>query len=282
MEEQLKHAIVSVFPQRVFPALAGEKPLSAANVKRFAPTAAVGILIAFTPVLYGSLAAPSNIIADPADLFIFSIGNVLPLLFVFYAALLYVPVVLQETQAAGWMPIIARRGRSSYIGTHVVRSAAIGALAFGSAIGLAAMWAFAIAPAFDQVAFMPEQRVLPVAEDMTFSQFAHTGTWKFVVFMIFWTAFHGMLYTVLFTALAMHLRNPFLALLLGPAVVFLVGTTLAIAQLEMFMPDNAVLPTGLEQGPLHEPVITTCVVLLTVLGTVGFTLWSPRLPRALQ
>ena len=48
------------------------------------------------------------------------------------------------------------------------------------------------------------------------------------------------------------------------------------------MPDNAVLPTGLEQGPLHEPVITTCVVLLTVLGTVGFTLWSPRLPRALR
>lgn len=239
-------------------------------------------MIALTPVLYGSLRAPSNVIADPPDLFIFSIGNVLPLLFVFYAALLYVPVVLQETQASGWMPIIARRGRRTYVGTHVVRSAAIGALAFGSAIGLAALWAFAIAPAFDQVAFMPEQRILPLAEDMTFSQFAHTGTWKFVVFMIFWTAFHGLLYTALFAALAMHLRNPFLALILGPAIVFLIGTALAIAKLEMFMPDNAVLPTALEQGPLYEPVITTGIVLLATLGTIGFTVWSPRMPRALQ
>lgn len=239
-------------------------------------------MIALTPVFYGSLRAPSNVIADPPDLFIFSIGNVLPLLFVFYAALLYAPVVLQETQASGWMPIIARRGRQHYVGAHMLRSAAAGAFAFGTAIALAALWSFAAAPAFDQVPFRPDQRVLPLTEDMTFSQFAHTGTWKFVAFMIFWTAFHGMLYTVLFTALAMHLRNPFLALLLGPAVVFLVGTALAIAQLEMFMPDNAVLPTGLEQGPLHEPVITTCVVLLTVLGTVGFTLWSPRLPRALR
>ncbi|WP_219722435.1 hypothetical protein, partial [Brevibacterium paucivorans] len=76
-------------------------------------------------------------------------------------------------------------------------SAAAGAFAFGTAIALAALWSFAAAPAFDQVPFRPDQRVLPLTEDMTFSQFAHTGTWKFVAFMIFWTAFHGMLYTVL-------------------------------------------------------------------------------------
>ncbi|UQN31522.1 hypothetical protein [Brachybacterium kimchii] len=251
-------------------------------IKRYATSAVVAALIIATPAVYGTFAASDYVITDPSDYFLFSLGSALPLLFTFFAALLYVPVVLQETRSLGWLPIMARRGRVRYALSHVARPAAFGALAFGASIAFAAFWAFVVVPRSGWVTYSPGERMHPFTQQMTFSQFAQPGVWVFVLFLVVWVGFHGALYSVLFAALAMHLRNPFLAIIAGPAVLFLIGTALAIARLEVFMPDNAALPTDLIQGPVIQPMMTTGIMVLVVVGIVVYTTWSPRAPRALQ
>lgn len=251
-------------------------------IKRYGISVVVAVLVVATPVIYGTLAAPSYIITDPADHFLFSLGNALPLFFAFFSALLYVPVILQETQSLGWLPIMARQGRVRYTLSHIARSAAFGACTFGASIACAAFWAFIVVPRAGWITYHPDERIQPFTQQMTFSQFAQPSMWVFVLFLTLWVAFYGALYSVLFSSLALHLRNPFLAIITGPAVLFLIGTALAIARLEVFMPDNAALPTGLIQGPIIQPVITTGIMVFLVAAIAAYTTWSSRTPRALQ
>ena len=281
MEEQL-NSINAASPRPDKRSFAGAKPPGRLLVKRYGVSASVTALIVVTPVIYGTLAAPHYVITDPADHFLFSLGNALPLFFAFFSALLYVPVILQETRSSGWLPILARQGRVRYTLSHITRAAAFGAGAFGASIICAALWAFMVVPATGWIIYSPDERMQPFTQQMTFSQFAQPGMWVFVLFLTAWVASHGALYSVLFSMLALHVRNPFLAIIIGPAILFLIGTALAIARLEVFMPDNAVLPTGLVQGPIIQPMMTTGIIVLVVTSIGAYTTWSSSAPRALQ
>lgn len=249
---------------------------------RALPSLVVALLVVAIPPVFGIWAAPSYVIFDPEDHFAFSLSNLLPLVFSFLAALLYVPVILQETRRSGWMPIVARRGMRGYLRTHLVRSASVGAVAFGGAIAVAACLSLVILPGTGMVTYYPEDRVVPFSEQMTFTQLAHYGTAVYVAFMVVWVAVHGALITSLCAVVALHLPNPFLALLAVPGSLFLLDTVLALVGLEEFATDNAALPTALAQGSALPPVVTTVMLAGLLVAVEGRALRAPVPPAAMR
>lgn len=242
----------------------------------------VAIVIAIMPATYVALASPSYLSADAFQYFTLSITNLFPLAFSVLASLLYVPVVIQETRNSGWMPIMARRGRRGYVLLHALRAAAWGMAAFGAAIVVSALWSFLLVPSLGWVTYIADGALRPPEEQMTFSQLIAHGMPVFVVFMVAWTALHGALNAALCAMVALHLPNPFLAVLAVPVTLFVLNTVLSMVGLEAWTTDNAVLPTALAQGPMQVPMVTTGILLVVVSVSVGVASRSSELPRGLQ
>lgn len=220
--------------------------------------------------------------ADTFQYFTLSVANLFPLAFCVLASLLYAPVVIQETRDSGWLPIMARRGRGRYVLSHALRAAAWGIAAFGAAIALSALWSFVIVPKLGWATYIADGAVLPPQEQMTFSQLIIHGMPVFIVFMVAWTALHGALNAALCAMVALHLPNPFLAILAVPVTFFVLNTMLSLVGLEAWTTDNAVLPTALAQGPMYVPMITTGFLLVLVAASVVVSSRSADLPRGLR
>lgn len=233
-------------------------------------------------MVYGWWRVGEYALVDKYDHFTLSLSNLLPLAFPLVTTLLYGLYFSAELTAGGWLYRQLRIGRRRYISRHFFRAGALGFMAavlMVLCVGVVTLW---ITPSNNLIQYFPSSGGLPPAQRFTFSQLLEISDVVFLIFYSLWVGFHAALYGICSVIAQIHIGNRLVALALPAIVEFLVDYVLAVLGLENWGMIPAAFPFNLRQGSIFEPVVSTVVFTLVVVGLSLWTLSPKRVHAGFQ
>ncbi|MFV0429818.1 MAG: hypothetical protein ACK5KO_10400 [Arachnia sp.] len=252
-------------------------------IRRYLPTMGVGLALIVSPWVYAGLLVDSYTLADKYDHLELALSNLVPLLFVLLATLLYGLDLMQELTAGAWLPIQVRSGGPwAYLRGHLRRAALIGCGVMALLVVTIAIGTLWLTPVLELIAYGPATASPSSDERFTFSQFFAWGDIAFVGIYAVWVGIHGALYGMLGVLSLINIGNRLLALALPAISQFLIEFLLASLRLERFGFGAAVFSTNMEQGPLWMPLIPTIALCAGIAWLAWFTLRPARSPAGYQ